>query len=554
MKDPHERELEEVERALSVLGGRHPDAVRAQREAAEAAAKRRREHEVIAAAERKRAMRRRALVAIAIVAVGAAAFAGYRAHQKRTAIAAEVEPLVARYVARGFEALPRSSWAPENRVEVTTVPGDCYAFVAARGASMRIERPIGSAGAKGEALVCTCATENVVVTTDAAPVRALHVAGASFGGSRALAYHFADSAPTVVAGDDACAEDSLAAYARDARYPKQEPDGAWLAAHASLASSSFTTLASAPPRLPYLFVPAAASTCFLVDGGDLSLWTLDGGVQKPLVHQKTIAWCVAKPATFIVERGSAAGTLSVVAASSPRIGGMIGLRELASRAGLSPATWLRDDEHGALAADVLRASVVPDPTAVGSQTIAASKDVRVLAFSSAVDDTFSSTEADFRCDPPLLAHDAVCVQARPLTWHEPPGGVVCGAAYGPLPYWMSVLADVRDASVVDAELALVGFARRMSARGFSPTIIEGVTEHEDSVEILGRSGDDAVVAVGVWPTAPYVHPYGDPPWALDGEPTVVRLAGGVRVTLRLRDRAAVPLASRRTVVFRHSTN
>ena len=50
-------------------------------------------------------------------------------------------------------------------------------------------------------------------------------------------------------------------------------------------------------------------------------------------------------------------------------------------------------------------------------------------------------------------------QARPLTWHAPAGNVVCAAAYGPLPYWLSALADLRDPSVVDAELVVIDFAR-----------------------------------------------------------------------------------------------
>ncbi len=291
-------------------------------------------------------------------------------------------------------------------------------------------------------------------------------------------------------------------------------------------------------------------------------------------HAKALAWCAAKPTTFVVER-AAPSTLTVLSAPSSRIGGLVGLRELAARAEISATTWVRDDERGAMAADTLRASVVPDPTAVGAQTIAAgaTKDVRVLAFSVAGSaaggtarspdegaETFVSNEADFRCDPPLSAGDALCVQARALTWHEPPplGGapnVACGAAYGALPYWMSALADVRDPrGLLEAELALIDFARRMTQRGFAPGVIEGVTERDDAVEILGRSGDDAVVAVGLWPAPPFVHPYTDgAPWTLDGEPRVIPLAGGVRVTLKLPERAPVPLDARRTVVFRHST-
>ena len=145
MKDPHERELEEVERALSVLGGRHPEAVRAEREAAQAAERRRREHEETAAAERRRGTRKRALGAVALVVLAGVGFAAFRFHAKRAALDAEVAPLVARYTSHGFDALPRGAWAAEDRAEVTTVAGDCYAFVAARGAELSIQRPIGSA-------------------------------------------------------------------------------------------------------------------------------------------------------------------------------------------------------------------------------------------------------------------------------------------------------------------------------------------------------------------------------------------------------------------------
>ena len=575
MPDPKERDLEEVERALSVLGGRHPDAVRAEREDAQAAERRRREHELASRAERGRALRRRLVIVAVLAVVGGAGFAAFRFQQKRAAVDAEMAPLVARFTSHGFDALPRGAFAAEDRVELTTTAGDCYAFVAARGAQLRIERPIGSAGAKGEAIVCTCASENVVVTAGGAAVRALHVSGNALGGSRGVPYRFADETPmpTVVAGDDACSDDELASFARDARYPKQETDGAWLAAHAPLASSGFATVASAPARLPFVFVPPAPGpACFVAASasGELALWTLDGGVQKPVQHAKgAIAWCAAKPATFVVE-GAAA---TVVSAPSPRIGGLVGLRENLRRAKVDATTWIRDDERGAVAADTLRASLVPDPVAIGAQTIVASatKDVRVLVFSSAEKITFASNEADFRCDPPLEAGDALCVQAHALTWHEPPPRsdgttVACGAAYGPLPYWMSALADVRDAvggsaaggtprseKLVDAELELVGFARRMAARGFVPGVIEGVTERKDSVEILGRSGDDAIVAVGLWPAQPFIHPYGEgEPWTLDGEPRVIPLAGGVRVTLKVPEGSAVPIEARRTVVFRHS--
>jgi hypothetical protein len=460
-------------------------------------------------------------------------------------------PLVARFTQVGFDALPRASFAPQDRAEVTTVAGDCYAFVAAGEAQMRIERPVGSAGAKGSAVVCTCASENVVVTSSGAPLRALHIAGSALGGSRALPYRF-DTPPQPIAGDDACAEDALAAFARDKRYAKQATDGAWLASHAAFASSGFTTLASASEKLPYAFVEPAASRCFVAAGTELTLWAVGDQVQKPLHGKGAIGWCAAKEASFVVER-IGGGAITIVSAPSKRIGGMIGLREIASRGGVAMTTWVRDEERGEIAADALRASVVPDPVVVGSQTIEAAqtKDVRVLVFSTATQESFTSSEADFRCAPALGEPDALCVQLRALTWRPPPPGVVCGAAYGALPFWMSALAESHEPAAVDAELALVGFSRRMSARGFSPGVIEGVTERADSVEILGRSGDDAIVAVGLRPIAPYIHPYSDEvPWTIDdAEPRIIPLAGGARVSLPVKN-AQVPVEKRRTVVFR----
>ncbi len=568
MAEKNERDLEEVERALSVLGGRHPEQVRAQREAAEATERRRAEHDRQAAADRKRSMKRGAIGAFAVVVVGAAALSYFRFQSSRAAIDAELAPLVGRYTALGFDALPRGTFAPEDRAEVTTNPGDCYAFTAARGAQMRIERPIGSSGAQGEALVCTCASENVVVTTiGAAPLRALHVAGNTFGGSRAVPYRFHDHPPTIVAGDDACADDALAAFARDRRYGKQDADGAWLAAHPAFVESGFTTVASAPAALPFVFVDGsgaagtsqrqvdpAASRCYVAAGADLTLWTIADQAQKPLHGKGAIAWCAEKEAPFVVEHASGAG-MTVVSAPSKRIGGALGLREIAARASLPVSVWMRDEERAEIAADALRASVVPDPVAVPAQTIEASqtKDARVLVFSTTTRETFSSNEADFRCAPALGEPESLCVQLRALTWRAPPPGVVCAAAYGPLPFWMSVLADIHDPAAVDAQLALVTIARKLSARGFSPGVIEGVTERADSVEILGRSGDDAVVAIGIWPVAPFIHPYSDDmPWSLDGEPRVIPLAGGARVSLPVHG-ANVPVEKRRTVVFRRST-
>lgn len=575
MTDPHERDLQEVERALSVLGGRHPEQVRAKRLAAEAAAKRLAEHQADAAAERRAAWKKRAIAIGGLGVIFVAGVFAWRFVAARRRADAEIAPLVARYVALGFDALPRGALAAQDRVELTTVAGDCYAFVASAEAQMRIERPVGTAGALGEALVCTCASENVVVTTPSAPdaiVRALHVAGGSLGGTRAAMFRFPERAPTVIAGDEACADEMLAKFAREARYPKQDAAGAWLASHPALVTAGFTTVASASARRLFAFAPPGAPRCFLAatDGGDaLTLWSLDATFQKPIEHAKTsLAWCSVKdPPTFVVERAApqspTPGTITIASAPSAAIGGMLGLREIARAADVAITTWTRDEERGALAIDALRASVVPDPVATGCETIDAprAKDARVFLFSSAGPETFQASELDYRCAPSLGEPESLCVEARALVWRAPPPNgdksAVCAAAYGPLPYWMSAIADVHDAAALDAELALVGFARRLAARGFAPSVIEGVTEKRDAVEILGRSGDDAVVAVGLWPAPPFVHPYpADVAWTIDsGEPHVIPMTGGERVSLAVHApqfAANVSPDKRRTVVFRHS--
>jgi hypothetical protein len=555
VRDPHERELEEVERALSVLGGRHPDQVRAEREAAQAVVRRQKEHESAVALERRRASKRLIVVVLGLVVVSGVAWFGYSSHAARKALDAEVEPQVARYVGLGFDALPRGMFAPQERGEVTTVAGDCYVFVAARNAEMHIERPTGAADAKSEALACTCATESVVVTTHGAPVRVLHIAGGVLGGTRALAYHFPKHTPSVLPGDDACADDALAAFAHDKRYGSQESNGEWLTSHPSLVSDGFKTLASAPRELPFVFVEAAASRCFIAasppGGGETTLLALPATeLQKAFHGTDALAWCAAKPTTFIVEHAHApTGRTTVVSVPSARIGGVLGLAEAAARANVSVTSWVRDDERGALACDTLAASVVPDPTVMGSPTIDA-KDARVLSFSGV---GFATSDLDFRCAPGLEKPDALCVQQHALVWRAPPATVPCGAAFGPLPYWMGVFADLRDARVLDVELSLLALSRQLTAIGFFPGVIEGITEKADTVEILGRSGDDAIVAVGLWPAPPFAVPYTDGPrWTLDDAPRVIAVSPGARISLHLPAGLSAPQPStRRTVVFRH---
>ena len=155
MKD--DVELEEVERALSVLGGRHPEHVKAERETAAATARRLAEQRQALAKERAHRRRRLALLVVSVVVVAGVGAALVRFRAARAALDAEVEPVVTRYVALGFDALPRTTFAKQDQAELTTVAGDCYALVAARGMlASTSSDPRDQPTRRVKALVCTC--------------------------------------------------------------------------------------------------------------------------------------------------------------------------------------------------------------------------------------------------------------------------------------------------------------------------------------------------------------------------------------------------------------
>ena len=100
---------------------------------------------------------------------------------------------------------------------------------------------------------------------------------------------------------------------------------------------------------------------------------------------------------------------------------------------------------------------------------------------------------------------------------------------------------------------LLALARRLVREGFEPTVLEGVTELRDGVRVVGRAGEDAVVAIGLGPKPPWVFPYTDGvPWDLGDAPRVVAAAAGAAVKLTSSPPPDAPLEKRRTVVFRHA--
>ena len=95
-------------------------------------------------------------------------------------------------------------------------------------------------------------------------------------------------------------------------------------------------------------------------------------------------------------------------------------------------------------------------------------------------------------------------------------------------------------------------ARRLAAAGYEPTARTGVLEERDGGEVVGRTGDDDVVVVGLLSTAPWDLLYTDgPSWSFDAEPHPLPIHEGEHLHLVARPWAPVPPEARRTVVFRH---
>jgi hypothetical protein len=151
-----------------------------------------------------------------------------------------------------------------------------------------------------------------------------------------------------------------------------------------------------------------------------------------------------------------------------------------------------------------------------------------------------------------MALQTVCAALAPRAWQK--SGAI-GVAQAPLPFWLTVFADVKDPELPRSVVALLLLARRLRGDGFEPTTRAGVVEEPGGVIVSGRAGDDAVVAVGLASAAPYVFPYSDGvEWHIVEEPRIVKLMPGERVVLSSLEPPSVPLERRRTVVFRRNAS
>lgn len=583
-----EQQLEEVEAALAVLQGQDPEQLRRLREAR---AQAEREFKVIvermeahkARKARRTARKRRQLalrIAVGVVAVGALAAlgkAGLSGRARWTSVNDSLDRLAAPYLARGLKAAPTKR-ATGNRIEASVAPGSCLIALAATDtgapARLKVERGLDSLQADGSIAWCSCAEEEVVVTATAASaeaqvgVKLLAAQGAVLGGSRALALlePLPDALGPVA---EECEPAHLDGWIRAGRFPAVKVDQSFFQAQperAKLVEAGFRVVARVPEGKPLGAFKAPPGSCSLALGHDpaspLSLRVEGGGFPLKTTTGQPLAVCTKEAASFALFR-EGAGEVTVLSVPSARVGGLLGLRESAKRAGLGEAlTWAPAESLGQDAADTLRASGAIDPViswpqpkegpahAVQARVIGLS----VLAGGSLVPDPKS--DAITSCSPtipPGGAGQSICVQSWPQTWRGVGATELGGMAEAPLPFWLSSMQGVDHPAGLARTVGLLELARRLRSEGFEPTVLEGVVELKSGIDVLGRVGEDAVVAIGITPRSPWVIPYSDGvAWSLGGDPRVIDLSPGDHVLLTNPAANGIAPRDRRTIVFRRT--
>jgi hypothetical protein len=563
--------LTEVERALSVLEGRHPEHEKIARQTREAAEKRRGQLEQELARNARARQRRRMLM---VAAIGAAAIGGFlawklaaRARSLQVALDASAAP----WIARGFTGVTSNALTGSRAVDVDLPGSSCFVATSTVDGAMRVQ-PSGGAAIEGPRSVAWCSCDPGHVSVGAPPgdapvgLAVLRIDAAALGGP--LARPWVDFTPGAWGdGGRECADATLDGWIASHHAPLQAPEAAWLdadAARAGLHRAGLRLVGSIDPQHPFAIVNAGAGDCMLAvaKAGDALSLRGAGGTWLISHARGALAWCSGAADALTVWRDGA-GPVAVLEAPAARVGGLFGARECAEAAGVPvppEATWLRGEDLPWESGVVLRASGLSEVTTSPLAVQPGPPDARVTALALAADASAVSEPEGvvIACDPPLTggARESLCAHSAPVAWFnkkDAPAGV----ARGSLPVWLSPLEGRRELDALARIPELLALTRRLAREGFEPTSLEGVTELPDGVRIVGRGGEDAVVAVGLEPKPPWALPYYEAeknavPWDLGDAPREVPLKPGDTVKLTSSPASTAPLAARRTVVFRHA--
>jgi hypothetical protein len=565
---PPHNGLDEVERALSVLGGRHPEHEKTRRETAEAARLRRGElaRELAASA---RTRRRRAIVlgsnGVALLAAGVVAWRLFaRAHAIHDALELAEGP----WGARGFVEFSSNAVTASHTLEADLPGPSCFAAVSTSDGTLGVRQDTMVAEGQRSVSWCTCVPGRARIEVTAGPgVTGLAVLRADarvLGGP--LARGWLDYAPGAWGnGGGECADAVLDDWIADRRWPKTAISEEWLdadPARSSLRRAGFRIVAMSGAARPFAVVEATAGDCLLAVAGandDVSLRASGGGWLVRRAHG-ALAWCGSTAATRTVWRD---GTTPVVVLSAPatRIGGLLGTRECAEIAGtpIAPfAAWLGDEDLAWDATALLRASALGEVTVGPLPAVPGPPDERIasLVLSSAAIVASDPANVAVACDPTIDvaagSRESVCAHAAPVAWWRK-GDAPAFAARASLPQWLSLLGAHHEPDAIARIPELLTLARRLKRDGFEPMTLEGITELPDGVRVVGRAGEDAIVAIGVGPKSPWIFPFTDhTPWDLGDTPAVVAVKPGESVKLTASPPPNAPEDKRRSVVFRRA--
>jgi hypothetical protein len=557
--------LAEVERALSILQGRHPDAVQAERETNAALATKKAEAEARAeraGAEEKRRWIWRAVLGSVILVAAAVGWTQYSHRAARAkAVLDALAPGLAPYLSHGF-----TRWAPsrfaEERVELDVAEPSCFIALASRSpgdGALRVERPSGALEGHDSIAWCTCSAERataLLVDPREGGLVVLHIGAPDVGGDYGLL--FLDPLAKVIAPPDECSHESLDAWIDKSAQVRANDTALDEEMRGVLARAGFAVAGSVVPTLPFAVVPGAADACAVAwstSADDLLSLRLPGG-ERPIADVKgPFGFCASHARKVTVWR-KGAGEVVIERVAANRVGGTHGLRELLPRLGL-PAVdaWVEDGDLAWDATAALRASGITLPEITVSTDGRAVTHARLLGLSiaGAMVHADAPDSTGYACEPPLTkaSRSAVCVQSASLAWHVVGSVGKAGIAQATLPFWMQASSGTTDPAALSVQLSLVKLGRRLLTDGFEATTLDGVTEVEGGALVTGRAGDDAVVAVQLTREAPWASPCsaGDP-WSMDQDPAIVSLLPGAQVKLTCTPRA-VAARDRRTVVFRH---
>ena len=562
-------DLDEVERAISVLGGRHPEHERSRRETLAAAEQRRLVVEAELARAARRGRRRALVIAANVVALGIAGVVTWRLVTRAGIIRAALARDEAPFLGHGLEELASNQLTARRLLEANTPGASCFVALATSGRvrAQLAGRPIDGGRSVGW---CACepahvSIETVEATEDVAGLALLRIDARSVGG--ALARSWVSFQPDVWGeGGEECAETALDSWIEDHHWPKPPVEATALdGIHGTetLHRAGFRIVSIVAEGKPFAVVEPEAEQCKLaLSGGGEMFLRAPGGARVVEHASGAMLWCASRASTVSVWRvGESPGSIVVLSAPAKRLGGLLGASECAHDAGYTvapAATWLPQEDGAWDAADILRASAL-DGVASGPVAAApGSKDVRLAAFvySPPARVAWDPPTESSSCQPALggtsSIEQSVCAFAAPVSVWRPGDGSVAFARAS-VPVWLSSLGARSEPDAVARMPELLALARQLTREGFEPTVLEGVTELRDGVRVVGRAGEDAVVAVGLAPKPPWVFPYTDSiPWDLGDSPRVLSLQPGTAVTLKSSPAPDVPLDRRRTVVFRRA--